>query len=110
MSKPIDPNSALETIWKLGPEHARAKGELTYLDEFTKSLRAELMKEAAGSSVAAKEMEAMAHKTYRDHIKGLGAATEREQSLRWKIVAAQAAIEIWRSQSANNRTMDRSAA
>jgi hypothetical protein len=34
-------------------------------------------------------------------------AVEKEEELRWGLVSAQSRIDVWRSQEASNRTMDR---
>ena len=40
-------------------------------------------------------------------VKGLEAAVKQEEELRWALVSAQARIDVWRSQEASNRTMDK---
>jgi len=40
-------------------------------------------------------------------IKGIGAATEKAEGLRWGLVAAQARVDVWRSLEASNRQMDK---
>jgi len=109
MSKPIDPQSAMETIWKTAPMLAKAKSERVYLDEYRKSLKAILMKACDESSAVAQEREAYADPAYIKHLEALRTAVEQEELLRWRMVASEAAIEIWRSQEASNRMIDRSA-
>lgn len=65
------------------------------------------MMESNASSIAAKEMEAYANKDYVTLLQGLKEAVEVEEKLKWQLIAAQARIEIWRSQEATNRTIDR---
>ena len=65
------------------------------------------MLESTASSIAAKEMEAYATDDYVKLLKGLAEAVEVEEKLKWQLIAAQARIEIWRSQEATNRTIDR---
>ena len=65
------------------------------------------MLESMASSIAAKEMEAYATDDYIELLKGLKEAVEIEEKLKWQLIAAQARIEIWRSQEATNRTIDR---
>lgn len=106
----FDPQSAVEQLWKLAPAYAKAKGERVYLEEFRKTLKAQLMKASGESSIGAQEREAYAHESYVTHLKGLQVAVEAEEVARWRLVAAQAAIEVWRSQEASNRTIERSTA
>lgn len=65
------------------------------------------MMESNASSIAAKEMEAYANQDYVTLLEGLKEAVEIEEKLKWQLIAAQARIEIWRSQEATNRTIDR---
>jgi hypothetical protein len=65
------------------------------------------MLESTASSIAAKEMEAYATDDYVRLLEGLKEAVEVEEKLKWQLIAAQARIEIWRSQEATNRTIDR---
>lgn len=67
------------------------------------------MMESSASSIAAKEMEAYANDDYVKLLEGLKEAVETEEKLKWQLIAAQARIEIWRSQEATNRTIDRAA-
>lgn len=109
-TKPIDPQAALEQMWKLAPQYAKAKANRVQLEEYRKSLKALLMKRCGVDAIGAQEREAYAHDEYVAHLEGLRAAVEEEETLRWRLVASQAAIEIWRSMNASNRAIDRSAA
>ena len=105
MSK-VDPNDAIEFIFKHGRRFAQAKAERTYLEEFKKSRKALLMKEAEGwghKTAAAQEREAYAHESYIALLEGLRDAVAVEEELRWGLVAAQARIDVWRSQEASAR-------
>lgn len=107
--KPIDPQAAMEVIWKIAPEFAKAKGERVYLEEFRKSLKALLMKSSGVEAIGAQEREAYAHADYQAHLQGLRASVECEESLKWRLIAAQAAIDIWRTQESSSRVIDRAA-
>lgn len=110
MSKPIDPQSSIQMMLDTAPRLARAKGERVYLEEYRKSLKSILMKASGQTSAALQEREAYADPQYIDHLKALRIAVEGEEALRWKMVAMQASVEVWRSQEASNRAIDRSAA
>lgn len=109
MPDPIDPQKALEQLWKLSGPYAEAKANRVYLDEYKKTLKALLMKASKEKTSAAQETEAYSHPDYQAHLKALQAAVEEEEKLRWRLVASQAAIEVWRSQESSNRAMDRGA-
>ena len=106
----IDPHEAVDFIYRQAPKYAQAKAERVYLEEFRKSKKALLMKACGESSVAAQEREAYSHADYIALLEGLKVAFEAEETLRWGLVAAQARVEIWRTESANNRKLDRAAA
>jgi hypothetical protein len=105
-----DINEAVDYIYTHGEKYAQAKAELTYLEEFRKSKKAMLMKHAMENgikTVAAAEIEAYADPEYIELLKGISAATEKSETLRWALVAAQARVDVWRSLEASNRSMDR---
>ena len=106
----IDPNTAIDYLVKVAPEYAKAKAERVYLEEFRKSKKAILMQEHAEKPIGAQEREAYAHAEYIGLLAALRVAVETEETLRWKMVAAQARVEVWRTQSANDRSVDRAAA
>ena len=98
-----DPNKAIDYILQNGKTFAKAKAERTYIEEFRKSLKAILMKRSTENAIGAQERDAYAHPEYQELLKGLKEAVEVEEKLRWDLVAAQAVVEIWRTQQANNR-------
>lgn len=107
-------HDAVDFLSTHGAKYAEARGHRVYLEEFRKSQKAMLMKaamtEGRAKTSAAAEMEAYADAAYIEVLKGLQAAVEREEELRWALVSAQARIDVWRSQEASNRMIDRAAA
>ena len=103
----IDPQRAVDALIQMAPKHAEAKANRIYLEEYRKSLKALLMSRHQGIPIAAQEREAYAHQEYLDHLKAMQHAIQEEELLRWRMVAAQARIEVWRSQNANNRGQER---
>ena len=102
----IDPNDAIEFLFRHGKKFAKAKAERTYLEEYRKSLKAILMQEAqvdGHQTAAAQEREAYADERYQALLQGLKAAVEAEEEVRWGLVAAQARIDVWRSQESSKR-------
>ena len=106
MTSEFNPNDSVDFIFKTAPKYAKAKSERVYIEQFRKTKKALLMNQSQQSSVAMKEVEAYAHPEYLEVLEGLKAATETEEALRWQLTAAQARMEIWRTQSANNRAID----
>ena len=58
--------------------------------------------------MAEKEADAYAHPEYQSVLEGLREAVERAETLRWMLIAAQARVDVWRSQEASNRFVDKS--
>ncbi len=108
--KMIDPQAAVDYMIAKSGEYAQAKANRIYLEEYRKSLKSQLMKDAlAGGYEAAnaQEREAYSNPTYKQHLTALKEAVEAEERLRWMLIAAEARIEVWRSQEASKRTEHR---
>lgn len=102
-----DPNKAVDYILHNAGKFAAAKADRVYLEEFRKSKKAILMGQSTAKSAVEREQYAYSHEAYLALLGGLKAAVEVEEKLRWDMIAAQARIEIWRTQSANNRQQDK---
>ena len=110
MAKPIDPQASIQWIWDNAPKLAKAKGERVYVEEFRKSLKALLMGASKETTAVAREQAAYADEDYIAHLAVIRTAIEAEETLRWRMVSAEAAVEVWRSQEASNRRLDRATA
>jgi hypothetical protein len=97
---------AAEYIRDNAAKYAEAKGNRIYLDQYRKSLKAIKMNECQGTDKT-REAFAYSDEEYLANIKALGDAVQIEETIRWEMVAAQQVIEIWRTQQANNRAVDR---
>lgn len=104
----IDPQEAVDYMLATAPRYAAAKAKRVQLEEFRKSKKAILMQKSNGKTIADREAYAYSHEEYIELLNGLESAVEAEELFRWKMKAAELQIEIWRSQQANNRTIDRS--
>ena len=93
----------LEYIKRTAPKYAKAKAKRIYMEEFRKSLKALIMSEDKSQPVNAQERNAYSHPKYIAHIEAMEPAVREEEEYRWKLIAAQAAVEVWRSLSANQR-------
>ena len=108
--KMIDPQAAVDYMIAKASEYAQAKANRIYLEEYRKSLKSQLMKDAlvGGYEAAnAQEREAYSNPAYKEHLLALKEAVETEEKLRWMLIAAEARIDVYRTQSANNRALDR---
>jgi len=100
------PYKAIEYIIENSSKYAEAKAQRIYLEEFRKTKKALLMKDAMArgiDSAVAQEREAYAHLEYADLLKGLMVAIEKEETLKWMLTAAQMKADIWRSEQASER-------
>ena len=100
------PYKAIEFIMENSSKFGEAKAQRMYLEEFRKTKKALLMKEALEmgfESAVAQEREAYAHIEYADLLKGLMIAIEKEETLKWMLTAAQMKADIWRSEQASER-------
>ena len=105
-----NPNKVVEFLLKNAGKYAQAKAERIYLDEFRRSKRALLMQEAelhGYDTSASQERQAYSHPEYIQLLVGLKDAVEVEEKLRWQLIAAQMKIDIWRSQEASNRQLEK---
>jgi hypothetical protein len=87
-------------------EMAQAKADRVQLEEFRKSKKALLMRDAelkGHKSAVSQEREAYAHPEYVALLDSLKEAVEREERMRWLMVAAQLKIEVWRSLESSRR-------
>lgn len=101
------PHKAIDYIIQNAGRFAKARAERVYIEEYRKSLKAILMQKSGQKVIAAQERDAYAHDDYSALLEGLREAVETEEKLRWDLIAAQARIEVWRSQEATNRTQDK---
>ena len=102
-----DPHAAVDYIIKHAAQFADAKAQRVYLEEFRKSKKAILMKQSLETALGAQEREAYAHPEYLELLVGIKEAVRIEEKLRWDLIAAQARIEIYRTQQANLRAEGR---
>ena len=100
------PHQAVDFIIKKAPEYAKAKSKRVYLEEFRKSKKALLMKDALTKGIEAanaQEREAYSHPEYMELLEGLAVAIEVEETLKWHLEAARMRTDIWRTEQANAR-------
>ena len=100
------PHTAVDFILKNARNYGKAKGHRVQIEEFRKSKKALLMKDAlikGFEAVNAQEREAYADPEYIELISGLAVAVEEEETLKWQMEAAKMRVDIWRTEQANER-------
>jgi len=103
-----DVDRALDWLVSNGKKAAQARANRVYVEEYRKTLKAQLMAQGAlegAGSLGAQEVYAYAHPDYRAHLEAIKQAVEADEEARWNQVAAQARIEAWRTMSSNQRAI-----
>jgi len=103
-----DVEKALEHMRSQAATLAKAKADRIYLEQFRKSKKAILYTQCETGTIEARNSYAYAHPEYLEVLDGLRAAVEAEETLKWKMTAAEAYVQVWRTQQANNRRLDES--
>jgi len=103
MNDLISPYKALDFIRDNAESYAVAKASVVYLTEYRKTIKATLMIQSDAKTESAKESYAYAHEDYVNNLAALRTAIEQAETMRWKLIAAQSKIEVWRSLEASTR-------
>ena len=106
----MTPEEHAQAIRNLAPTYGDAKAQRVYLEEFRKSKKAMLMRDALLNGIEAanhQEREAYSNFEYVQLIKGLASAIEIEETLRWELESHRLDIEIWRSRESTARAQDK---
>jgi hypothetical protein len=98
---------ALEFMRDNAAALGKAKAERIYMEQFRKSKKAILYGMSPDGTIPERESWVYAHSEYLEVLDGLKAAVEEEERLRWMMTAAEAKIDVWRTQQATNRALDR---
>lgn len=98
-----EPTKAIQYLIDTAPLYAKAKADRMYLEEFRKSRKAQLMSIAGTEVLGKQETFAYAHADYVQILEGIKQAVEKEENYRWLLTAAQARIEVWRTQQYSMR-------
>ena len=102
-AKGNEPTRAIQFLIDTAPLYSRAKADRIYLDEFRRSRRAQLMSQAGTEVLGKQETFAYAHPEYIQILEGIREAVETEERYRWLMTAAQARIEVWRTEQYSAR-------
>lgn len=105
----IDPEKALDYMRDNAPKLAKAKADRIYLEQFRKTQKALLFQQAPTDckTIQSREAWAYSHDDYIEVIEGLREAVEVEEEIRWRMVAANLKVDVWRSMESSNRRVDK---
>ena len=98
-----EPTKAIQFLIDTAPLYAKAKADRMYLEEFRKSRKAQLASQAGTEVLGKQETYAYAHADYIEILEGIRQAVEKEERFRWLMTAAQARIEVWRTEQYSAR-------
>jgi len=98
-----NPHKAIQFLIDTAPLYSKAKATRMYLEEFRKSRKAQLMSQAGTEVLGKQETYAYAHEDYVGILEGIREAVEIEEKYRWMMTAAQARIEVWRTEQYSAR-------
>lgn len=98
-----EPTKAIQYLIDTAPLYAKAKADRMFLEEFRKSRKAQLMAQAGTEVLGKQETYAYAHQDYIEILNGIKEAVEKEEKYRWLMTAAQARIEVWRTEQYSAR-------
>ena len=99
----MNPDKIYDAIIQAGESWADAEAAAAMLEETRKSVLAKLMNEADASSIAAKEMYALADTTYREFVEGMVQARKAANKARVRYDSAKVLAELRRSQESTRR-------
>ena len=98
-----DVNRALEWLVSSADKAAEARANRQYLEDFSRTIKAEIMSEHMDEPVNAQKRHAYADARYKTHLEGLRVAIKEDERFRWLKESALARIDVWRTIQASLR-------
>lgn len=102
-----DANDAIDFIYRNAAVFAKAQSDHDYLSEYRKTKKSTLMLNSTEASAVMREAAAYADPEYLQVLEGIRVAGEQAITLKWQLEAAKLRVDVYRTDSANNRTIDR---
>ena len=99
----FDPEKAFDAILKAGEDWADKQAAADLLEETRKSVLAQLQVQSDGTSMAQKEMYALADPEYRKFVEGMVNARKAANKARVRYDSAKVLAELRRSQESTRR-------
>jgi len=100
----INPEKAIRYIQEHAEKYAKAKGDVAFTENYLKVIKAQQMNKSESGSLGQREADAYASHEYQESIKANKQAVEEEAHLKWMLTAAQARIEVWKTQEYSKRS------
>jgi hypothetical protein len=93
-----DVERAIQWMIDNATKAAEARANREYVEQFRKTLKAQVMKEHAASPLGVQEREAYADPRYVAHLDALRTAVEQDERMRWLMTAAETRVSAWQTQ------------
>ena len=103
----INPNDEIQYIVDLIDDYAEAHKQLTYCESIKPAIKALEMAKSNQPSIAGKEMEAFTSEAYESFCIKYAEAQKKYTSLKLKIETAKLKVEVFRTESANNKQIEK---
>lgn len=100
----INPEKAIRYIQENAEPYAKAKGDVAYTENYLKVVKAQQMNKSESSSLGQREADSYASNEYQLAVLANKQAIEQEAHLKWMLTAAQARIEVWKTQEYSKRS------
>jgi hypothetical protein len=100
---PLDSEKVYDSLVKAGEDWADKEAAAALLEETRKSVIARLMNEAAQTSVAGKEMQALSDESYVDFVTGMVNARKAANKAKVRYDSAKVLAELRRSEESTRR-------
>jgi alpha/beta superfamily hydrolase len=98
-----DAEKAVDWLRANARKMAQERAERLYLEQWIKTVKAQLQVESPAPSAARAEMIALASPKYLAALQAYKQAVEADEYNRFMVTAAEAKIEAWRSQESTRR-------
>lgn len=98
MIEESDVERAIQWMIDNAGKAAEARANREHVEQFRKTLKAQLMKEHAAHPLGVQEREAYADARYVAHLDALRAAVEQDERMRWLMTAAETRVSAWQTQ------------
>lgn len=98
-----EPTKAIQYLIDTAEPYSKSKATRIFLEGFLKSRKAQLMSQAGTEVLGKQETYAYAHADYVGILEGIREAVEIEEKYRWLMTAAQARIEVWKTEQYSAR-------
>ena len=100
----INPEKAIRYIQENAEQYAKSKGDVAYTENYLKVVKSQQMNNSESSSLGQREADAYSSPQYIQAILANKQAIEEEAHLKWMLTAAQARIEVWKTQEYSKRS------